>query len=183
MRTGAVALLAAVGLTAAATAPAAAEEYQPVETVHTERVQVGPYGMTVGFSTWPLHAMRSLDFTFTPDDGIAGKSGTLTAIGPDNPGARPQPLARHPRKRDVWGLDVRALPVEGQWTFRFTIDGPAGPGVGELTGLTVLAQPGPPMAVSWSISTLPLLGLVAFLVVAWRRVRPGRAPAAGAASG
>ena len=44
----------------------------------------------------------------------------------------------HPRKRDVWGLDVRSLNTQGNWTFRFSIDGPQGHGVGELSNLTVL---------------------------------------------
>jgi hypothetical protein len=152
--------------------PGIANAYPPVNIVHTERVQAGPYGLTVGFSTWPLRAMQSLDFTFVPDGGIEGKSGTLAQIGPT--GARQrraQPLARHPRKLDVWGLDVRSLNSAGNWTFRFTIDGPQGHGVGELTNLTVLDQPGPPLALSWSISTLPLVGLVTFFVVAARRTK------------
>jgi DegV family protein with EDD domain len=48
---------------------------------------------------------------------------------------------------------------------------------GELTNLAVLPQPGPPMVLSWSISILPLIGIIAFLVVAWRRSRPALAGA------
>src|SRR5437588_11379279 len=120
-------LLAVAALTVATAGTASA--YQPVNVVHTERVQVGPYGMTVGFSTWPLRAMQSLDFTFVPDGGINDKSGTLTRIGPGSHQLlRAQPLARHPRKRDAWGLDVRSLNAQGDWTFRFQIDGPQGRG-------------------------------------------------------
>ncbi|HKS45418.1 MAG TPA: hypothetical protein VJT49_09940 [Amycolatopsis sp.] len=169
MRRFLAALVAALGLTVVAAPMASA--YEPVNMVHTERVQAGPYGLTVGFSVWPLRAQQSLDFTFIPDGGIDGKSGTLTTVNPVTCTSRPQPLARHPRKRDVWGLDVRALRVEGDWTFRFQLAGPLGQGTGELRGLTVLAQPGPPMALSWSISILPLIALVAFLVAAWRRTR------------
>lgn len=152
-----------------------ATAYAPVDIVHTERVQVGPYGVTVGFSTWPIRAMRSLDFTFMPDGGIAGKSGTLIVQGPDTGGrGRPSPLVRHPRKRDVWGLDVRALNTPGSYDFRFVIDGPQGQGQGTLTGVTVLDQPGPPLPLSWAVGTLPLGALVVFLVIAWRRIRPGR---------
>jgi hypothetical protein len=163
-------LAAVVGLTVGTAGTAAA--YQPVNIVHTERVQAGPYGLTVGFSVWPLRAMQSLDFTFIPDGGIDGRSGTLTMIAPAGGRARTQPLARHPRRRDVWGLDVRSLNAQGDWTFRFAIDGPQGRGVGELSNLTVLPQPGPPMALSWSVSILPLIGILGFLVVAWRRTRP-----------
>ncbi|MEU7000086.1 hypothetical protein [Nonomuraea sp. NPDC046570] len=141
-----------------------------MRVVHTERVQAGPYAITVGFSTWPLRALRSLDFSFAVDGGIAGKKGTLTITGPL--GDESEPLARHPRKRDVWGLDIRALMAEGDWGLRFEIDGPQGRGTGELTHLAVLEQPGPPLGLSWSISTLPLLGVVAFVTVAWRRNRP-----------
>ncbi|MEU6645826.1 hypothetical protein ABZ863_25200 [Saccharomonospora sp. NPDC046836] len=155
-------------------APAAAQEYQPVDVVHTERVQAGPYELTVGFSTWPVRAMQSLDFTFSPDGGITGKSGTLTVIGPDGAEGFTAPLARHPRQRDTWGLDIQALEKEGSWTFRFDLDGPEGPGTGELRDLVVLEQPGPPMVLSWSISTIPLLGLGVFLAVALLRDRSRR---------
>ncbi|MGO4613910.1 hypothetical protein AB4305_07015 [Nocardia sp. 2YAB30] len=168
-------VLAMVTLSLVAIAPASA--YAPVDIVHTERVQAGPYGITVGFSTWPIRAMKSLDFTFMPDAGIAEKSGTLRLTGPGiKPGRRVRPLVRHPRKRDSWGLDVKALDDPGVYTFTFAIDGPLGHGEGTLGNVEVLDQPGPPLPLSWTIGTLPLLGLVVFLAVAWRRTRPGRQP-------
>jgi hypothetical protein len=173
----AVTALVAAALSLAAAAPAMAST--PVKIVHTERVQAGPYGVTVGFSVWPIHAMKSLDFTFMPDGGIAGKSGTLLLNGP---GIKPQdhvtPLVRHPRKLDSWGLDVKALNAPGAYSFGFAIDGPLGHGQGSLLGVTVLNQPGPPLALSWTVGSLPFLGLVVVLVVAWRRIRPGRQPLA-----
>ncbi len=154
-----------------------ASAYAPVDIVHTERVQAGPYTVTVGFSTWPIRAMRSLDFTFMPDGGIADKSGSLIMTGPEyrHRGVI-SPLARHPRKRDVWGLDVQALNTPGTYTIGFVIDGPQGRGQGTLTGVTVLDQPGPPLPLSWAVGTLPLGALLVFLVVAWRRTRPGKRP-------
>jgi hypothetical protein len=122
--------------------------------------------LTVGFSTWPIRAMRSLDFTFSPDGGIAGKSGTIALSGTE--GEYSEPLSRHPRKREVWGLDVQSIPERGDWILRFDLDGPKGKGAGELA-LTVLEQPGPPLALSWLISMLPLVGLIALYVVASRR--------------
>jgi hypothetical protein len=161
-------LLGTVGLLLGLASPALA--FEPVNVVHTEKVQAGPYNLTVGFSTWPVKAMQSLDFTFAPEDGIADKKGTLTMLR----GTREvddAPLARHPRKREVWGLDIHAMPEQGEWTFRFDIDGPAGPATGELKNLRVMEQPGPPMGLSWAISTIPLFGLIALIVIAWRRTR------------
>lgn len=169
MRKTLMALCAVAGLLFLSAGPA--DAYEPVNIVHTERVQAGPYGLTVGFSTWPVRAMQSLDFTFIPDGGIAGKSGTVRITNSSTSSGRAQPLARHPRKRDVWGLDIKALPAAGAWTFTFAINGPAGQGTGQLKSLNVLEQPGPPMAVSWSISALPLLGLIGLVVFAWRRTR------------
>jgi len=143
-----------------------ASAYAPVNIVHTETVHAGAYDLTVGFGTWPIRAMQSLDFTFTPDGGIAGRSGTITLSGTE--GQYSEPLSRHPRKREVWGLDVQSIPAPGDWILRFDLAGPAGGGTGELP-LTVLEQPGPPLALSWSISTFPLLGLIALFVVASRR--------------
>lgn len=175
LRRLAVSLLAVTGLGLVAAGPAAA--YQPVNIVHTEHVQVGPYDVMVGYTTWPIRAMQSLDFTFLPAGGIAGKSGTLKINGPDRHATRRvQPLVRHPRKRDSWGLDVKSLNASGTYSFTFAIDGPQGHGVGTLRGVQVLDQPGPPLPLSWTLGLLPLAGLLIFLVVVWRRMRPGRLP-------
>ena len=167
--------LAVATLSLVTAGPASA--YAPVDIVHTERVQAGPYRVTVGFSVWPIRAMQSLDFTFIPDGGIAGKSGRLLIDGPGvKPDQRNTPLVRHPRKPDMWGLDVKSLNAPGNYSFGFTIDGSQGHGQGTLTGITVLNQPGPPLGLSWAIGSLPFVGLLALLVVAWRRTGPGRQP-------
>jgi hypothetical protein len=170
-----LAAVVTAALTLAGTVPAMA--YAPVDIVHTERVHAGPYGVTVGFSTWPIRAMRSLDFTFVPDGGIAGKSGSLLLNGPGvKADEHVTPLVRHPRKRDSWGLDVKAFGASGAYSIGFVIDGPLGRGQGSLLAVAVLDQPGPPLALSWTIGSLPFIGLVVFLTVAWRRTQPGRRP-------
>lgn len=171
MRRKLITLLAALGLFLGGGTPALA--YEPVNVVHAETLQAGPYKLTVGFSTWPLRALQSLDFSFVPEGGIQGRSGTLTILAPETTEGRARPMVRHPRKLDVWGLDVRSLNLEGDWTFKFTVQGDAGEGAAQLT-VPVLEQPGPPMALSWAISTLPLFGLIALLVIAWRRTKPGQ---------
>jgi hypothetical protein len=171
----AIAALVTAALSLARAAPALA--YAPVDIVHTQYVQAGPYGVTVGFSTWPIRAMRSLDFTFMPDGGIAGKSGSLLLNGPGvKADEQVTPLVRHPRKRDSWGLDVKAFNAAGAYSFGFVIDGPQGRGQGSLLAVAVLDQPGPPLALSWTIGSLPFIGLVVVLAVAWRRTQPGRQP-------
>jgi hypothetical protein len=175
LRRLAVTAIVSTGLALAGAAPALA--YPPVDIVHTEHVQAGPYGVTLGFSTWPIRAMQSLDFTFVPDGGIAGKSGTLLV---DGPGVKADehvtPFVRHPRKLDSWGLDVQSFSAPGAYSFGFAIDGPQGHGEGTLHGVTILGQPGPPLALSWTVGSLPFLGLVVFFVIAWRRTQPGRQP-------
>ncbi|WP_305787907.1 hypothetical protein [Symbioplanes lichenis] len=164
-------LAAAVAAGALVLLPAApALAYEPVNVVHTERVQAGPYEVTVGFSAWPLRAMQSMDVTFIPDGGIAGKSGRLLMTGPGlDDDLADGVLARHPRKLDVWGLDVVALDEPGSYTFGFRVDGPQGTGEGRTQPVQVLTQPGPPLGLSWAVCVIPLVALVAFLVVAWRR--------------
>lgn len=164
-----VSMLCAVAALSINVAPAVVAD--PLDyVVHTEHVQVGPYPVTVGFTVWPLRAMQSLDFTFEPNGGIAGKSGTVTAIAPDGreDGDR---LSRHPRNRDVWGLDVESLDSSGTWTLRFSIDGPQGEGSGDLA-VDVLEQPGPPLALSWLVGLTPLGLTVVFFAVVW--IRTGR---------
>ena len=164
-----ITLLTAVVLLLRTAAPSWA--YEPVTIVHTERVDAGPYNITVGFSRWPIRAMQSLDFTFTVDGGYDGKGGTVEAALPDGSASEKWHLARHPRKPEAWGLDVQALGAEGLWTLRFVMYGPAGPGQGELPAIPVLAQPGPPLALSWFVGGFPAFILLVVLAVAWRRVR------------
>lgn len=166
-----LAAAAAAFLTFVSSTPAQA--YEPVGIVHTEKVRAGPYDVTVGFSEWPLRAMQSLDFTFVPADGIAGKSGELTI---DAPGMEAEDaeseLVRHPRKRDVWGLDVQAMPASGEADFTFAVKGPRGEGRGTLRDVAVLGQPGPPLSVSWAVCALPVVGMLAYLAAGWRRNKP-----------
>lgn len=155
------------------TTPALAAE--ALVMAHEERVQAGPYLLTVGFSRWPLQADRSLDIIFVPEGGIEGLRGSVTLVTPS--GVEEQSdLVRHPRMRSVWGLDVIALPDEGPWSVVFTIDGPQGRGVGRLAPLLVGARPGPALALSWAIGLLPLAGLIGLVAVAWAKARPGRRP-------
>ena len=142
--------------------------------VHQERVDVGPYELTVGFSQWPVRARQSLDFTFAPAGGIEQVTGTLIAVSPTGveENLRRPPgvvgLPRHPRQPDVWGLDVFALDEPGDWVFTFGLDGPQGAATARMT-LPVLDQPGPPLAVSWLVSTVPLLVIAGVLATAARR--------------
>jgi hypothetical protein len=146
-----------------------------VTTVHQESVQVGPYTVNIGFSRWPLEADRSLDILFMPEGGIEGLRGTVTLVSPTGEEDR-MPLARHPRMREVWGLDVIALPAEGPWSMIFRIDGPAGSGEGRLASLMLGERPGPAAAISWSIGLLPMLVAIIAFAIAWWRVRPQRRP-------
>nr|WP_225953419.1 hypothetical protein [Kibdelosporangium phytohabitans] len=144
----------------------------PVEVVHSESVRVGPYDMRASFSEWPVRAERSLDFTFVPDGDIAGHQGTVRMVGPGVTGPKER-LARHPRARTEWGLDIRALPREGLWSLEFTVDGPKGPGTGVLA-VPVGPRPGPSATLSWTIGLGPVIvGAFAGLVV-WIRGRSRR---------
>ena len=114
--------LVTLGLLLGFAAPAqaaTAQDYAPVEIVHQERLAVGPYELTVGFSTWPVRAQQSLDFTFEPTGGIDRFTGTLVVVSPsgEEDNLRRPPgldgLPRHPRQPDVWGLDVFAVPERG----------------------------------------------------------------------
>ncbi len=168
---------------------APAQAAPPVEVVHSESTRVGPYTMRASFSEWPLRAERSLDLLFEPVGGIAeskaylrmtspsGKSVYGSQIAAVGGGERGQ-LARHPRARDVWGLDVVALPEEGTWRFEFTLKGPRGTGKGTLE-VPVGARPGPPAPLAWTIGMLPLVGLVPIGGYAWIRTRALRRREAG----
>ncbi len=153
---------------------------QALEIVHSERIPLGGGTLDVSFTDWPVKAGRSLDFTFEPRGGIEGRTGTVRAIAPSGEpkalgivglaGETDMKLPRHPQARHVWGLDVVALPEEGQWRFEFTVRGPDGVTTGTLP-IAVAPAPGPPAAVSWVVGMAPWA--VALLVLArrWLRVR------------
>jgi hypothetical protein len=174
--------LVTIGLVVGLAAPAQAattQDYAPVQILHQERLAVGPYELTVGFSAWPVRARQSLDFTFEPTGGIDRFAGTLAVVSPTGEAddlRRPPGVAglpRHPRQPDVWGLDVFALDEPGDWTFTFGLDGPQGPATATMT-VPVLEQPGPPVGLSWLISTVPLFLIVGLLATGV--VRGGRQP-------
>jgi hypothetical protein len=153
----------------------------PLDIVHTEKVRVGPYQATVGFTRWPVQAERSLDMTFTIDGGIEGKKGTLTLI--TNPPqlfdrtkqtGEPYPLERHPRMREAWGLDVFAFPSPGQWQLEFAIDGPQGIGEGSLAVVMLEPPVFLPKPLAWSLAFLPLFALLIVIGIVWQRDKPNR---------
>lgn len=181
LRFAAVTGAAAFSLVAAAS-PASAVE--PPVLVHSESVAVGGSTLTASFSDWPLHADRSLDFTFEPAGGIEGRTGRLRVISPDGASARlgiaallagdeEMKLPRHPRDYNVWGLDAVALPEEGTWRFEFTVHGPEGTSTGTLS-LPVGPRPGPPAALSWTVGLLPWLVVLPWLSYRWARNRSAR---------
>ncbi len=147
---------------------------------HHETIQAGPYTVLVGFSEWPMRAERSLDITFEPEGGIADKSATLRLTDAQGEVYESGALGRHPRMREMWGLDLIALPTAGDWTIELTVEGPEGSGAATLSGIPVGERPGPPPLPFWIVAALPLLFLLALGVRGWRAVRPGKAPEAHA---
>lgn len=182
-------------LLAACTAVLATAGVAPVDIVHSERVRLGDSTLTVSFSRWPLQENRSLDFTFEPAEGIRGRTARLRAIEPSGQPAGTLgqmgaveddsgwfPLPRHPRDRNVWGLDVVSLPKEGRWRFEFEVKGPNGTSTASLP-VEVGPQPGPPYALSWVVAMLPWMLLIPLLAYGWVRARPLRLAGTRAWSG
>jgi hypothetical protein len=150
----------------------------PVTLAHTEKVQVGPYVVTVGFSRWPVQAERSFDLIFDVEGGIEDKDGTVTLIAPTLKDTHdffnyPFPLSRFARDHQVWGFDVIAFPEQGQWKYQFAIDGPQGRGEGAVDIVFLDSPPFLPSIVNWSIGFIPLIALIVLIAVSWLRVRPG----------
>lgn len=173
-----LATLTAAVLFTAFTAPVAAAAPPPVDVVHSEVTQVGPYQVRTSFSEWPLRADRSLDFLFDPDVEIKELKGRIKPVSPTGEVFLPQSqstregtvFARHPRALDNWGFDIIALPATGTWRFEFELDGPRGPGRGVLE-IPVGSRPGPPLALAWGIGLLPLAALIPMGISLWWRTR------------
>ncbi len=141
---------------------------------HREIVQVGAYQLEVGFSQYPLQAERSLDITFTPVGGIAGKSGTTKFKLVNSKFSIDQDLVRFTKNRSIWGYDLISIPQKGTWNLEFTINGKQGQGVGNLK-LDVLERPaGPSVALTQPLGLIPILAVLILATRAWLRVRPLR---------
>jgi hypothetical protein len=153
----------------------------PIEIIHTEKLQAGPYQLEIGFSRWPVQAGRSLDIVFSVEGGVEDKIGTLTLVTA-NPQTlnrqkktnQPFPLERHPRMREAWGLDEFAFPSDGQWTFDIAVDGPQGEGKGSLAVMLLEPPKFLPHPVNWVIAFLPLIALLVITVMVWQRDKPNR---------
>ncbi|MFC0625820.1 hypothetical protein [Kribbella deserti] len=174
-------LAAAVAALGMLTTPTAYAATEPVDVVHTEITQVGPYKLKTSFSQWPLRAEKSLDFLFEPEGGIQGLKAEVRPISPKGSvllaQAQSTPdgtkLARHPRALDKWGFDIVALTSPGTWRFEYEIDGPKGRGTGVLE-IPVGNRPGPPAALAWSLGLLPLAAVIPLGSLLWLRTRTGR---------
>lgn len=189
----AVTVLLTVLLTAAGPAVAAAPPL-PGEIVHTETVRMSDQStMTVSFTKWPIRALQSLDFTFEPAGGIEGRTGLVTTVSPSGDRRGLQGivlerrgdsivLPRHPRARQVWGLDVVSLPEEGTWRFEFAVEGRGGTSTGVLP-IRAIEQPGPPLALSWTVALTPWAPVAVLVAVGWGRTRRIRKSAPPAWSG
>ncbi|MFG1694065.1 hypothetical protein [Nonomuraea sp. NPDC049309] len=187
-------LLALVAALMIGAGPAAAAPPLPGEIVHTETVRMSDASaITVSFTEWPIRALQSLDFTFEPTGGVEGRTGLLTAVSPSGDRAGLKGivlqrrgdtivLPRHPRARQVWGLDVVSLPEEGTWRFELAVEGPGGTATGVLP-IQVIDQPGPPLALSWTIALAPWAPVAVLLAAGWRRTRRTRRAARPAWTG
>lgn len=137
---------------------------------HTERLEIGGLKLSVGFTEWPLQAERSLDLTFSPTGGIAGKSGTVRVIRPNGQVWFEQPLPRFPRDRTVWGFDSQAFPTQGNWKLELSINNQKA-----TLPLTVLERPaGPPSNLITALALIPILAVFVLATRAWLRVKPLR---------
>jgi hypothetical protein len=141
------------------------------ELKHTETLQVGSTKVTVGFTEFPMRAERSLDLTFNPEGGIAGKSGRVRLVQPDGETYfTSKRLPRFPRDRSIWGFDSIALPKEGTWKLELTVNGSTG-----SLPLNVLERPaGPPSNLILALAAIPILAVLVIAVRGWASVRPLR---------
>ncbi|NBE95281.1 hypothetical protein FE391_16890 [Nonomuraea sp. KC401] len=181
MRRVIAAVLAAGAVVLAGAGPAMAAPLQG-EIVHSEVVRMSDHSaITVSFTEWPIHALQSLDFTFEPTGGIDGRAGLVTIVSPsgDRQGLKgivlqrrgdSIVLPRHPRAPQVWGLDVVSLPEEGTWQFEFAVEGPGGISTGVLP-IRTIEQPGPPLALSWTVALTPWAPVALLVAMGWRRTR------------
>jgi hypothetical protein len=151
-----------------------AQKEKAPELAHTEVVKVGPYTMQVGFSRWPVLAQQSLDVLFMPEGGIEGTTATLTIVEPSGQVWDSFELPRFPRDRSVWGLDIFAFDMEGQYKFKLELDGPEGKATGELDIVMLPPPPFLPTLVSWVIGLSPFIIILVVVLTAWFRVRPGK---------
>jgi hypothetical protein len=161
------AALAAIGLTVALAAPAAAHSQGATTTV---KVAAGPYALVVRLHADPPRAGDDLPLVVAPAAGEGGAPRAARIVARPGLGTNATPLrttlAPAPGEPGSFAGAVR-LPVTGAWLLDVVVDG----ALGEATATVPLTAAAPgalPAWVGWLVGVvIPLGGVLWF--VAWQR--------------
>ncbi len=131
-----------------------------------ERVQAGPYPLTVSLYTDPANAGFALPFAIAPQQP---QSGVLTFDVTSVPGTGVDATPVHASithdsniRNGVQG--AAEITVRGEWNLLISVDGPQGHAEASVP-VTATAPPAIPLWLGWSIGLIPLYGLLAFLLL------------------
>lgn len=146
------------------------------------RVQAGPYPLTVSLYTYPAHASYALPFAIAPQHSISGALSYDVSSVPDpsDVPATPVRASLSPDQNVQNGIQGDAeITVQGMWTLDIIVTGSAGQGEASVP-VVATAPPAIPLWAGWVIGSIPLLGLLVFLLVqSTRRVGREQSAAGG----
>ncbi len=131
------------------------------------QVQAGPYPLTVSLYTYPAHASYALPFAIAPQHPV---SGTLTyditsVPDPFDVPATPVRASFSPDPGVRNGIQGDAeITVQGKWMLEITVTGNAGQGEVSIP-IVATAPAAIPLWLGWVIGSVPLIGLLVFLIV------------------
>ena len=131
------------------------------------QVQAGPYPLTVSLYTYPAHASYALPFAIVPRQTIRGALTYEVSSIPDSSDvpATPVRASLSPDPNVPGGVQGAAeITVQGTWALDIVVTGSAGRGEVSIP-IIATAPPAIPTWLGWVIGSIPLYGLLVFLLV------------------
>lgn len=158
-----VALVVEISLSVAATMHGST----PKRVVH---VMAGPYALQVSLYDDPANAGFALPFAIAPQPPMHGSlTYDVTSLPDEGIHATPVHASIGPDANVAGGVQGDAeIPVQGQWFLHIIVNGSAGEGVADVP-ITATAPPAIPGWLGWVIGYIPLVGLVVFVGMQYRR--------------
>ena len=141
------------------------------------QAQAGPYRLRVSLYTYPAHASYALPFAIAPTQAVQGTLTYQISSVPDPSDVPATPVratfGSDPTVRNGVQGDAE-ITVRGKWMVQIAVSGSAGTFQAAVPILAT-AQPAIPLWLGWLIGSLPLYGLLAFLLILHRRHKAGHA--------
>lgn len=134
--------------------------------VRVDHVTAGPYHLAVSMYTYPANAGFALPFAIAPEQAVNGPlTFRIESLPGQSVNANPVRATFSADPKVHNGIQGTAeITVQGSWTLRVQVDGPAGQGVANVP-VTATALPSIPTWLGWFLGFIPFYVVIIFFLV------------------